>query len=625
MRTYINSRNAAVAAAAFSLLEIGVFSRCVSRARASEVDIGAEQDATLLGGTDATTNNSLADPGIYAGTDGDGNPKRGLIEFNIAAVVPAGATITGVQLQLTEGQYAGMGGGGGGGTTGPETISLYDETQAWGQPTNFAGATSFDGTGHGAAPDPGDAAWNYSFYGTTTWTIPGGDWSSSLTDIADASVTGTLTSFTWSSAAMVSNVQNWLDNPTANFGWILKNADETDIRTFRAFWSAQGAAANDDPALAPELLVSYVAASTPANLTWNNAGGATPSDGQTWDINNNKNWNNGSTPNTVYTDGSNVTFNDSNNAATNGGTNANAYNVTLNTLVTPSSVTVNNSLGNYTISGTGTIGGTGSLTKSGTATLTLSTPNTFSGGTTVSNGRLVIEPTSPTTSALPRGALMVSGGTVQLADNVIAGTALGTNNVILTSLSITGNGTLDIGNNRIIIDYGTGSDPIASIEQWIKNGFYDLTGPQIVSSDIAVDDAASGLSYGIGYADGADGVVAGLPSGEIEIMFTLLGDANLDRTVNSEDYTPFSHNIGQSGMMWDDGDFNYDGTVNAEDYTLFSHNIGQSAVFAAGALDPASNAGLANVPEPMGVGMMVMAALGILQRRRRGGADKLTP
>ena len=111
----------------------------------------------------------------------------------------------------------------------------------------------------------------------------------------------------------------------------------------------------------------------PANLTWNDAGGATPSDGQTWDINNNKNWNNGSSPNTVYTDGSNVTFNDTNNATANGGTNANAYNVTLNTLVTPTSVTVNNSLGNYTISGTGTIGGTGSLTKSGTATLTLST------------------------------------------------------------------------------------------------------------------------------------------------------------------------------------------------------------------------------------------------------------
>jgi hypothetical protein len=61
-------------------------------------------------------------------------------------------------------------------------------------------------------------------------------------------------------------------------------------------------------------------------------------------------------------------------------------------------------------------------------------------------------------------------------------------------------------------------------------------------------------------------------------MYTLLGDANLDGTVNAEDFTLFSQHLGQSGMMWDDGDFNYDGTVNAEDFTLLSQNVGQSVV-----------------------------------------------
>ena len=169
----------------------------------------------------------------------------------------------------------------------------------------------------------------------------------------------------------------------------------------------------------------------------------------------------------------------------------------------------------------------------------------------------------------------------------------------------------------MVIDYGTGPDPIASIAAWIHNGFYGLSGPQIISSAIATADAASGLSYGIGYADGADGVVAGLPSGEIEIMFTLLGDANLDGIVNAEDFTPFSHNLGQPGG-WDQGDFNYDGTVNAEDFTSFSHNIGQSATLAAGGvLESADGVSLANVPEPMSGGMMALAGLGILRRRRR--------
>jgi hypothetical protein len=223
----------------------------------SAVTIGASQDATLLGGSDATNNASLADPGIFVGTDGQDNPKRGLIEFNIAGAIPAGATITSVSLQMTVGQVAGSGGGSSGGSGAGETISLYDESQPWGQPTNIAGSTYFGGAGHGGAAVTGDTTWNDAFYNTTPWNIAGGDWSSSLTDIADQTVTGSLTSFTWSSTAMLADVQNWLDDSSTNFGWIIKNADETDATDFSAFWSAQGAAADNDSALAPILTVTY--------------------------------------------------------------------------------------------------------------------------------------------------------------------------------------------------------------------------------------------------------------------------------------------------------------------------------------------------------------------------------
>ena len=191
-----------IAAAAFGLLAVGG-----SSVRADQLQLGAAQDATLLGGTDATTNQSLADPGMFVGTDGQGNPKRGLIEFNIAQALPAGATITGVQLQLTVGQVAGSGGGTTGGGNGPETISIFDESQAWGQPTNFPGATSFGGHGCSRGPSAGDATWNYAFYTSTPWTVAGGDWTSSLPDLADASVTGTLTSYLVIPAAAVADVQ----------------------------------------------------------------------------------------------------------------------------------------------------------------------------------------------------------------------------------------------------------------------------------------------------------------------------------------------------------------------------------------------------------------------------------
>ena len=106
-----------------------------------------------------------------------------------------------------------------------------------------------------------------------------------------------------------------------------------------------------------------------------------------------------------------------------------------------------------------------------------------------------------------------------------------------------------------------------------------------------VERRSDNPNYGLGYADAADtGNPANLPSGEIKIMYTLLGDANLDGTVNSEDFTPFSHNQGLSGMMWDEGDFNYDGTVNSEDFTPLSHNLGQSDQIAAAALVQAGGA-----------------------------------
>ncbi len=187
---------------------------------------------------------------------------------------------------------------------------------------------------------------------------------------------------------------------------------------------------------------------------------------------------------------------------------------------------------------------------------------------------------------------------------------------LINSLTLNGTAAFNLTNDKLIINYAPGSDPIATIRAYLLSGYNGgaWNGPGIDSSFIAANP-----SYSLGYADSADpGNPAGLPTDTIEIMYTLLGDANLDGTVNAEDFTLFSQNLGQSGG-WDAGDFNYDGTVNAEDFTLFSGNLGESDA-QAGVLNEQSSISLASVPEPASIGLAAITGFGLLARRRRSSS-----
>ncbi len=151
------------------------------------------------------------------------------------------------------------------------------------------------------------------------------------------------------------------------------------------------------------------AVGTTANLTWNDSNatfGGGSGDGQTWDLENNQNWNSTAVAGDPYQffQGDSVTFNDSNNFPTN----PNAYNVILNQTVSPGAIIVNTS-STYTISGTGTIAGAGTLNVSGTGSLILATNNTFSGGTTVAAGSTLQLGMGGTTGNAGTGAISNSG------------------------------------------------------------------------------------------------------------------------------------------------------------------------------------------------------------------------
>jgi regulation of enolase protein 1 (concanavalin A-like superfamily) len=144
-------------------------------------------------------------------------------------------------------------------------------------------------------------------------------------------------------------------------------------------------------------------------------------------------------------------------------------------------------------------------------------------------------------------------------------------------------GTLDLGNNAMFIDYGA-SDPISAITSYLADGYNGgaWNGSGIFSSAVASENAGqSVLIYSVGYADGADGIT-GLPSGVIEVMPTLAGDAKLQGNVVFGDFQLLSQYFGQAGS-WDEGNFTYGSTVNFGDFQLLSQNFGQSAALHAGA------------------------------------------
>jgi autotransporter-associated beta strand protein len=335
-------------------------------------------------------------------------------------------------------------------------------------------------------------------------------------------------------------------------------------------------------------------------ISWDNMVTATTNvgDGLTWTNAGTGNWNNGT--NTVnFMAGDNITFNDTNNGN---------YNVSLNTTVTPGNVVVNNSLGNYIISGSGAITGSGSLTKSGSGSLTLDTVNTYTGGTTVTAGSLIIG----VNGALPNGSLAISGsGKVQLAPS--------TGLAQLTSLSISGSGVFDIGNNHFIINYG-GADPISSIITWLKNGYAGGAWNGLDGIDSSA--VATNPGYSIGYADSADsGNPAGLASGTLEVAFALMGDADLNGTVNGIDFGILAANFNQTVSRWDQGDFDYNGIVNGLDFTALAANFNKAASSASdlAALEAfaAANGLLADVPEPTSLGLLAAGSLALLKRNRR--------
>jgi hypothetical protein len=174
------------------------------------------------------------------------------------------------------------------------------------------------------------------------------------------------------------------------------------------------------------------------------------------------------------------------------------------------------------------------------------------------------------------------------------------------TLAFAGSGKIDLGANQLSL-----ATDIATAEGYIENG-------HIIST-------ASGGA--VGYKD--------LGSGAIEVRFTLLGDSDLDGTVNVADLANLAGNFGKtSGQFWINGDFDYNGNVNVADLADLAGNFGKtlggggaggSIAMPDGIAASASTSEPVPDPESLSVAFAIAGLCTMLRRprRRRAGQASL--
>ena len=209
------------------------------------LSIVADKDNTIFSG--AVNNSNGAGIYFFAGRNGASNGnsiQRALLHFNLGNI-PAGSTITSATLSLFCNKVGFT-------TTG---IALYKLTSDWGEGTSDAEGNE----GPGVTATTGDATWNQRFYPTSNWSTPGGSYISTFTTTTAAVNAGTTVSV--SGAGLLADVQNMVNNPTANFGWLIAASDEEPTNTAKRFVSRN----NSIAAQRPTLNITYTA-SLPVNL-----------------------------------------------------------------------------------------------------------------------------------------------------------------------------------------------------------------------------------------------------------------------------------------------------------------------------------------------------------------------
>lgn len=219
---------------------------------ADVVTLGAARDNTLFQDSAGALSNG-AGRHTFAGLNANGESRRGLLWFDVAAAIPAGATITSAALTLHMSRT----------NTGSASVSLHRALGAWGEGASVAPAEQ----GTGAQAEPGDATWLHTFHAHSFWATPGGDFAGVESAVALVAGNGF---YTWGDTpALLADAQSWLDAPESNFGWALVG-DESTPTTAKRFDTRE----SPDASVRPSLRIEFVTIPAPGAPALAIGGGA---------------------------------------------------------------------------------------------------------------------------------------------------------------------------------------------------------------------------------------------------------------------------------------------------------------------------------------------------------------
>lgn len=231
-----------------ALIAVGAVAGSAAQVHADLVSLSASRDAAIYESFDGSLGNG-AGRYLFAGRNNQNRARRSLVHFDVAGLLPTGATITSVRLQLNMSQGAGA----------ASLVSLHRATSDW----STGASNPEDPEGSGTTALAGDSTWLFSSAdgagAGTVWSTAGGD----FTSIASASVlTSAVGLYTFTSAQLLADVQSFAADPSANFGWFILG-DESLIGGARRFDSSEGAALGG---IAPTLLIEFTPVPAPGAI-----------------------------------------------------------------------------------------------------------------------------------------------------------------------------------------------------------------------------------------------------------------------------------------------------------------------------------------------------------------------